>query len=335
MDRLKWTLLSLVAVWVLLEALLLGYRVIDRRNRPPARSGARVATTPAPRAEEGPEAEVLFREVARFGLDLKEPRDLAARPDGRIVVAGDRRLLEMMPDGAVSGATAVPSEPLCLAVDSSNNTYAGSGDHIAFFPAGSTNGAAWASPSANAHLTSLSVGAGGVFAADYGGRCVWRYDLSGRLLGRFGRGEGAESGQRFIVPTPDFVVVAGDESVWIANPGRRRIEEYSIDGTFERSWGEASARIEGFCGRANPGHFARLPDGRFVTSEKGLRRVKLYDGDGLFLGMVAPDGAFGRGGDAPPVAAGPDGQVFVLDPRSREIRIYVEKSPDADPAQSG
>ena len=81
---------------------------------------------------------------------------------------------------------------------------------------------------------------------------------------------------------------------------------------------------------------ASLPDGSVVTSEKGLSRVKLYAPDGRFLGVVAgpellvkdPELArracvdctvgFGFG-----VAADATRRVFVLDPLTREIRIFA------------
>ncbi|MBM3243119.1 hypothetical protein FJZ31_43220, partial [Candidatus Poribacteria bacterium] len=50
--------------------------------------------------------------------------------------------------------------------------------------------------------------------------------------------------------------------------------------------GYLSMDIDGFCGCCNPVNFAMLPDGRFVTCEKGLPRVKIYDADGTFSGVV-------------------------------------------------
>jgi len=177
-------------------------------------------------------------------------------------------------------------------------------------------------------LTSLAVGAYGLFAADYAGRVVWEFDLSGSLLGRLGQGDGSDRGPRFILSTPHFDVAAGEDTVWVSNPGRRRIEAYGLDGSLKGHWGQPSTQIDGFCGKSNPSHFARLPDGRFVTSETGMRRVKIYSPNGRFLGMVAPDGAFGRGEAGPPVAVDREGQVFVLDPTAREVSVYVEKGPD-------
>ena len=80
-----------------------------------------------------------------------------------------------------------------------------------------------------------------------------------------------------------------------------------------------------------------LPDGRFVTCEKGITRVKLYSPDGRFVGVIAGPEAFVRHdrlarqeqtGDASPLAAAVDsrGRVWVLDPSARELRRFVLRS---------
>ncbi len=58
-------------------------------------------------------------------------------------------------------------------------------------------------------------------------------------------------------------------------------------GELEFAWGKPSAGIEGFCGCCNPVGLAMLPDGRCVTCEKGLPRVKVYSTEGVFESVVA------------------------------------------------
>ena len=324
MGRLKWPLLSVVVVYVLLEALLLGYRSVSRRSRRSVpRKADAVRTVPEPPAEK---ADILFEETLCINVDLSEPRDLAACDDGRIVVVGDSRVLTLDAEGAVAETITVEEAPLAVAVDSLTNVYVGMKTHVEVYPGGSTDRRVWAGPSDRSHFTSMTVGPTGVFVADYGCREVWHFDLAGGLLGSLGAGDESKRRQAFILPTPHFDVLASDGSVWVSNPGRRRIEEFAPDGHRISHWGEASARIDGFCGRANPSHFARLPDGRFVTSEKGRRRVKVYSATGRFLGLVAPMETFGQGDAGPALAVDRWGRVLVLDPRSRELRIYVEKA---------
>jgi sugar lactone lactonase YvrE len=130
----------------------------------------------------------------------------------------------------------------------------------------------------------------------------------------------------FIVPSPYFdVAVAGKDRLWIVNPGRRRVESYTFDGRILAHWGKASPKIEGLCGCCNPTHIALLPDGRLVTSEKGLPRVKVYSADGELLSVVAPPAAFADAAAGLDVAADSQGRVYVLDPIARKVRVFVRK----------
>ena len=97
--------------------------------------------------------------------------------------------------------------------------------------------------------------------------------------------------------------------------------------------------IAGFCGCCNPVYFTRRPDGKFVTSEKGLNRIKIYDPKGRFEGVVAgpdqlvkdldlakkacADCQVGFGFD---VACDSSGQVFALDPATKTVRVFTPKS---------
>lgn len=97
-------------------------------------------------------------------------------------------------------------------------------------------------------------------------------------------------------------------------------------------------KIEGFCGCCNPVNFALLPDGGFVTSEKGLVRVKVYNSDGRFIGVVAGPAQLTGGsllricetpeecqGPAFDVAAGADGRIYVLDTIENVIKVFTRK----------
>jgi len=124
----------------------------------------------------------------------------------------------------------------------------------------------------------------------------------------------------------------------INNPGRHRVEAYSFDGDFEGSWGKPTAAIEGFCGCCNPINLAMLPDGRVVTCEKGLPRVKVYNAVGDFDSVVAGTDSFpenakvGAGeAEAESALAGLDaavdskGRIYILDLVTGGVRVMQRK----------
>ena len=116
-----------------------------------------------------------------------------------------------------------------------------------------------------------------------------------------------------------------------------RIETYTPDGTLWSFWGESSATIEGFFGCCNPAHIAVLPDGRIVTAEKGLLRVKVFAPDGTFDGVVAGPSQLDSHGQvegqeladheftAVDLAADSRGRVLVLDRNAGRVRVFEEK----------
>jgi sugar lactone lactonase YvrE len=79
---------------------------------------------------------------------------------------------------------------------------------------------------------------------------------------------------------------------------------------------------------------ARMPDGRLVTSEKGIPRVKIYTEAGELQSVVAGprqlevseaalgDARVDQEGRVFDVAVDADGRIFVLDPWKKCIRIF-------------
>ncbi len=119
---------------------------------------------------------------------------------------------------------------------------------------------------------------------------------------------------------------------------RRPHDEFGghIEGDFEFSWGHRSVEIDGFCGCCNPVNIAVLPGGGFVTCEKGLVRVKIYNSDGEFQNVVAGPAQLVRDGDVRvcdlpeecqsggfDVAIDRAGRVYVLDTIKNVVRVFT------------
>jgi hypothetical protein len=193
----------------------------------------------------------------------------------------------------------------------------------------------WGLPITGGHITSIICEDGNVFLADARHRAVLRCDVDGRLLNRIGEKDEARRSDGFVVPSPYFDMAMGtDGLLWVTNPGRHLLEAYTFDGDRETSWGMRGIEVPGFCGCCNPTAIAQLPDGRFVTAEKGIRRVKVYRHDGRFDGVVAaPDrfapplkGEAGRKREATlDLAVDGAARIFVLDRAGGVVRVFVPK----------
>lgn len=280
-----------------------------------------------------------YREVRRFRSPHDEARRLAIGADGRIYVAAGNYVAVLSGDGAPLLEIALGGPARCVAVDGEGRVFVGLRDHVEVFdPKGQRRGV-WESAGPRSWLTSLAATAQGIFAADAGNRVVLRYDAGGNLVGRLGGKDKTRNTPGLIVPSP-FLTVGWhpDGLLRVNNPGRHRVEAYTVDGELEFTWGKASGAIEGFCGCCNPVSLAVLSDGRIVTCEKGLPRVKVYRADGTFECVVAgvesfpenyrvaageglSDGTHG-GLDA---AVDTAGRIHILDLVTAEIRVMEPK----------
>lgn len=272
---------------------------------------------------EGTSSMGLYIETRRIELGERDARGVAVDAQDRIYVCGGDSVRIFTPNGESVREFRVGGEAGCLALRG-DKVFVGVGDHIEVYSLAGDSLAVWTALGEQGLLTSLSVGENAVFAADFGHRVVWQFDLEGRMkgcIGERGTGDGAVT---FVLPSAHFdVCVAGDGQLWVVNPGRLRVEKISEAGRLLSYWGEASMKAEGFCGCCNPTDIALGPGGRFFTSEKGLPRVKVYSGSGDFEGVVAGPESFAEGTVGLDLAVDSAGRVLVLDPGSAAVRIFV------------
>ncbi len=263
---------------------------------------------------------------------------IAVDSKGTICVAGDRAIRKFSDRGVTLGQIELAGEPGCLAVSADGTIYVGLKDHVEIYDAQGQRQGSWDSLGTDAHLTSIAVSGENVFVADAGNRVVVRCDTSGNLVAQIGKKDSSRNVPGFVIPSPYFdLVVSQDGLLRVVNPGRRRIEAYTFDGDIEFWWGTGSVNIEGFCGCCNPVNIAVLPDGGYVTCEKGLTRVKTYDSEGQFVGVVAGPRQLVRDGelrvcDLPEecqaggfdIAVDSAGRVLVLDTIKNVVRIFTK-----------
>ena len=172
-------------------------------------------------------------------------------------------------------------------------------------------------------ITSITAGSDRFFAADGGLRQVLVYDLQLNIINRFRGESGVSSLHGFILPGNQFSLRINNEGeLWITNPGIHQFQNYTADGRLRRSWGDASFGPEGFSGCCNPSYFAFLSDGSYVTSEKGMVRVKIHRESGKFSSYVAPPDAFGNGTSAPAIFVDDNDNIILLDFEQGVIRIF-------------
>jgi len=289
-------------------------------------------------------------EEAKHGikLDIQEPVGIAVDRNDRIYIAGDEAIVVFDDKGRRQLQLSLAASPRSLAVAEDGTIYVAMNDHVEVYSPQGKRLADWSSPGDKTTLTSIAICKTDVFVADAGNRVVLHYDRTGKLIGRIGKRDLDRNVPGFVVPSPYFdLAVAADGLLRVVNPGRHRIEAYTFGGDLEFFWGKFGTAIEGFSGCCNPVNFALLPDGGFVTCEKGLTRVKVYDVDGNFVGVVAGPEMFDKHdticakGDASScnkggldVAVDSQARVLVMDPLTAEVRIFTRVSEEQNSVET-
>lgn len=272
-----------------------------------------------------------YSELKPLAVNLEEVFALAVGPADNVYVSGtyvsgERSVLILDPGGAVNATVKTGETAYCIAVDGNRDLYLGMKDHVEVYSAVGERKARWESLGENAVITSIAVSTGSVFVADAGNLIVWKFDKSGNKTARIGEKNNPKDIPGFIIPSPYFdVALDPDGFLWAANTGRHSLENYTLSGDFRSSWGEYSMEPAGFCGCCNPSHFAILEDGSFVTSEKGLARVKIYNRLGQLVSMVAAPDQFKEGAVGLDLAVDSTQRIYVLDPAAKTVRMFEKK----------
>ncbi len=270
---------------------------------------------------------VHFSEVGRIPIPLESLYGLAVGTDDEIYVSGDRSILVFNSSGTRRTSLESGDPVGCMAADGNGDLFLGKIDHVEVYDSAGTEKSKWESLGEEAIITSIAVSENYVFVADAGHQTVWKFDRNGTRLLRIGDKDEKRDIPGFIIPSPFFdVAVDPDGFLWVANTGRHSLENYTLEGDFRTSWGEFSMDIEGFCGCCNPTHFAFLEDGSFVTSEKGIARIKVYNRLGNLVSVVAGPDSFADGTVGLNLAVDSAQRILVLDPHQKMVRIYEKIS---------
>ncbi len=274
----------------------------------------------------GDTTKAVYSETQQIKTTLEEIHGLATDSLGRIYVSGKDGIEIFNSSGKAETKFKIDSTAQCIAISENGKIFIGVRDHIEIWDKSGNRLSRWASLGTDAVITSIAIKGEDIFIADAGQKVVYHCHVKGYLFNKIGMKDPATGVPGFIIPSPYFDLgISKDGNLWIVNPGQHSFEKYKSDGTLLTSWGKASNAMEGFCGCCNPSNFAFLNDSLFVTSEKGIERVKIYNTDGTFLAVVATPDQFEAGTKGLDLAVDNKNRILVLDPVKKQIRIFEQK----------
>lgn len=267
---------------------------------------------------------MIGRELAPIPAGVTKPHALATDRSNRIYVGGDYAIAILEPDGRVVRQIPTNRRVTCLAIGRDGLLYAGLTGSIAVFTPEGVKRTEWQAPGTNAVLTSIGVNDTELFAADAGQRIVWRFNLAGTLIAPIGAKNPNTGFPGFFIPSPYFdLAFDPDGALWVVDPGRHKFIHFSPEGEVLSFWERTGTDIEGFSGCCNPSHIAIRSDGSFVTSEKGLVRIKLHAATGALVGVLAGPAHFGPDARGLDLAVDQTGRILVLDPDKAVILVFM------------
>ena len=171
-------------------------------------------------------------------------------------------------------------------------------------------------------VTGIAVSDNNVWLADAGNRVVHRFDATGDFVAGFGLRDAATGAPGIICPSPHLdCTVDADGSLWTANPGRWRVEHYDLNGRLVGAWGRQGPGPREFQGCCNPSNLHLLSGGGFVTSEKGIARVKVHSADGEVVAVLGKE-FFAEGSVGLDLASDAAGRIYVVEPERGQVLVF-------------
>lgn len=267
-----------------------------------------------------------YSEILQIEPDLEKIKAIAIDANDNIYVTGSNNILVYDKSGELKKdfITDVDAQSIC--VNEVNDIILGVRDHIEIWDAKGEQKTIWKAVNEKSLITSIATTQSSVFVADAGNKIVYHYDLDGNLINEIGRKDSLKGIQGFVIPSPYFDLAIGrDGEIWIVNSGRHQLESYDKEGNLKSSWKKTSMGLDGFSGCCNPSHISILSDGSFVTSEKGIVRVKIHQPSGEFKSVVAAPLKFEKGTRGLDLAVDSENRIIVLDPKKGLIRIFKKQ----------
>jgi len=259
-------------------------------------------------------------------------RGITVGDDGRIYVVGDSRLMILSRDDKLLRSVATERPGHAVFVSPDGKVYVGEEGQIQVFDREGRLLGTWRDEKRLGLVSSIAMTKEAILVADRKARCI-RHFKSDRT---YVRDIGADNRQKgFVLHAAilDFVVDAKDV-IHAANPGKHRIEHYSLEGKLTGRFGRFDGRDPaGFTGCCNPTNIALTPAGEIVTVEKAPPRVKVYSLDGR-LRAVLGEGDFDLSCRNSDVAVDRDGRLYVIDTVRLHIVVYepLAAAPSSQPA---
>jgi len=248
---------------------------------------------------------------------------IAVGTGDRIYALGDGEVRIFEPDGTFLRGYKVLPDATCLAAGNDGRVVVGAPGRVEFYDSEGrhTGGFAAGAKDGPVAVTKVKMFGKEVLVADVAARIIRRYDMKGVQLGLIGTANKTGS---FMLPNKwlDFDVDAKGV-VRATDTGRHQVSAWTLDGSRLGAFGKFGMQDPAdFVGCCNPVNLALAPDGKVVTGEKMVARVKVYEPEGEKLLAVIGSENFDPKCTNIHLAVDSKGRILAADPVRREVQIF-------------
>lgn len=262
----------------------------------------------------------------KISPEIEKLKGICFDSKDRLYITGKDKVIIYNKSGELVSEFNINGEANCITVSENGEIYLGMSDHIEVWDFSGNQLKQWNKTKDKTLITSVAVSDESLYFADAGNKVVQQCNFNGELIREIGKKNKAKGIPGFFIPSPYFDLLLGrDGELWVVNPGRHQFEAYNSSGELISSWAKTSMQVDGFSGCCNPSHIAILSNGSFVTSEKGIERVKIHLPSGDFQCMVAGPDQFETETKGLDLAVDSHDRIFVMDPKRKNILIFEQK----------
>ena len=268
-------------------------------------------------------SQFCYTEVKRFNPSIEKLNGIAIDADDNIYITGLQKVIIYNNNLEFQKELNIDEEATNIAISNSKQIFLSISNHIEVLNVEGKLSKKWDKFNDRSVITSIALADKSVFIADAGNKLVLEYDYDGNFVKEIGKKDTLNGIPGFFIPSPYFDVAMGlHGELWAVNSGLHAFEAYNSQGKLVSTWERTSMQLDGFSGCCNPSHIALLSDGSFVTSEKGLVRVKIHAPSGDFKCVVAGSNEFEEDTRGLDLAVNSDDDIFIIVPDKNELRVY-------------
>jgi len=271
-------------------------------------------------------SQFCYAEVKRFNPIIEKLEGIAIDDEDNLYLTGLQKVMIYNKNLEFQKGFKIEAEAKNIAISASKEIFLGVSNHVEIWNLDGQRIKKWEIFNERSVITSIALAEHSVFVADAGNKLVLEYNYEGEFVKEIGKKDTLNGIPGFFIPSPYFDVAIGRQGeLWAVNSGLHAFEAYNSKGQLISTWERTSMQLDGFSGCCNPSHIDLLSDGSFVTSEKGLVRVKIHAPSGVFKCVVAGPNEFDDDTRGIDLAVNSEDDIFIIVPNKKEVRVYKKK----------